>query len=283
MTWQMYVAIGVFLFSTNSLLHRILMKDVKSDPYAQTLAFYGLGGIIALVIAIARGGFQYRILTDQIPYFAVMAVFCTLAPILAFRAYREIEASEATILFSSQRLWMVFGSFLILHESFSIRKVIGTVVILMGISFAIWRKQKFVINRGLVYALLAAFSYAVADIASFFILRNFDVPSLSVYICFIPVVALIILKPAALKKLTYYLKPTYAAAITIVSFNDTLASLAVYYAYQTGRNSAQISPLMATQILLSVFLAILFLKERDHIINKIVGALVVIAGVLLIL
>lgn len=283
MTWQIYVAIGIFLFSTNSLLHRILMKDVKSDPYAQTLAFYGLGGIIALIIAIAGGGFQYQISSEQLPYFAIMAVFCTVAPILAFRAYRDVEASEATILFSSQRLWMVFGSFIILHEVFSLRKVLGTLVILIGISLAIWKKQKFVFNRGLIYALLAAFSYAVAEIASFFILRNFDAASLTVYICFIPVVVLLFLRPATLKKLTFYLVPKYATAITVVSINDTLASLAVFFAYQIGRNSAQISPLMATQIILAVILAIIFLKERDRVVNKIVGALVVVAGVLLVI
>jgi len=259
------------------------MKDDKSDPYAQTLVFYGLGGIIALIIAITRGGFQYQISSDQLPYFIVMAIFCTLAPILAFNSYKVIEASEATILFSSQRLWMVFGSFLILHEVFSLQKVIGTLVILFGIAIAICRKQKFVINQGLIYALLAAFSYAVADIASFFILRDFDVPSLSVYICFIPVVVLLLLKPNTLSKLSFYQKPKYAAAISIVSLNDTLASLAVYFAYQVGRNAAQISPLMATQIILGVILAIIILKEHDHLINKIAGALVVVLGVLLIL
>jgi drug/metabolite transporter (DMT)-like permease len=283
MTWQIYIALGIFLFSANSLLHRILMRDVKSDPYAQTLAFYGLGGVFALIIAISRGGFQYRITLDQLPYFAIMAISCTLAPIIAFRSYREVEASEATILFSSQRLWMVFGSFLVLQETFSLRKVIGTLVILSGITFAVWKKQQYVINIGVLYALLAAFSYAVADIASFFILRNFDVPSLSVYLSFIPVVLLLLLRPRTLKKLSFYFKPKYAIAIIAVSLSDTLASLAVYFAYQVGRNAAQISPLMATQIILSVILAIIFLKEHDHLVSKIVGASIVVAGVLLII
>jgi drug/metabolite transporter (DMT)-like permease len=283
MSWQLLVGISVLLFSTNSLLHRVLMRNVKSDPYAQTVAFYGLGGLLAFLIALARGGFQYRISPGQIPYFIILAIFCTLAPLLAFKAYKEVTASEATILFSSQRWWMVLAAFLVLQEPFSLRKVIGTLIILLGIAIAVWRKQKYVFNRGVIYALLAAFCYAVADIVAFFILRHFDAPSLSVYISLIPVVAIVLIKPATIKKLAYYCRPKYALAILAVSFNDTLASLAVYYAYQIGRNAAQISPLMATQIILSVLLAIIFLKERDYTWRKIIGALVVVGGVWLVM
>lgn len=284
MTWQIYVLMSVLLFSTNSVLHRVLMKDVKSDPFAQTLIFYGLGGILALTIALMRGSFRYTISPVQIPYFLVLGIFCTVAPILAFKAYKSIEASEATILFSSQRLWMVVGAFFVLGEIFSWRKLFATLVILCGIAIAVWRKnQKIIFNQAAFYALLAAFSYAVADIASYFILKDFDVPSLSVFICFIPVIFLLIFKPGKIKKLKYYLRPKYAVSIIIVTINDTLASLAGYFAYQVGHNAATISPLMATQIILSVLLAIIFLKERDYALYKIGGAVIVVLGVMLLL
>ena len=283
MTWQIFIIISLLLFSANSLLHRILMKDDKSDPFAQTLLFYGLGGIFAFIISLLRGGFEYQIQLDQVPYFVVLAIFCTLAPVLAFHAYKKIESSEATILFSSQRLWMVVGAFVVLQETFSYHKIFGTLIILCGISIASWRKQQLVFNQGVAYALIAAFSYAVADIASFFILRNFDAPSFTVFICFIPVILLLIFKPQTIKKFGYYKKPRYALAITVVTINDTLATLAMYYAYQIGRNASQIAPITSTQIILSVILAIIVLKERDHAWQKIVGATIVVAGVLLVI
>ncbi len=126
MSWQLLVGISVLLFSFNGLFHRVLMKDLKSDPYAQTVAFYGLVGVFAFIIAVFRGGFHYQISIEQLPYFILLTVFATIAPVLAFKALKLIEASENSILLSSQRLWIVIGAFIFLAEGFSINKLIGS-------------------------------------------------------------------------------------------------------------------------------------------------------------
>lgn len=283
MTWQLFVGISVLLFSANGLFHRVLMKDDKSDEYAQTIAFYGLGGIFAFIVSLFRGGFHYHISSEQIPYFLLLTIFATAAPVLAFKALKQIEASESSILLSSIRLWVVFGAFIFLQEAFSTQKIIGTIIILLGISVAQWQKQKLVFNLGVIHALLAAFFYAVAEIVAFYILRNFDATSFSVYGSLLPVVALLIIKPKTVKKLAFYLKPKYALNISIVSINDTLATIFLYFAYQVGRNASQIAPIMATQTIISVLLAILILRENKNIFNKIIGAVVVVAGMILII
>lgn len=280
MTWQLLVGISVLLFSANGLFHRVLMKDDKSDEYAQTIAFYGLGGIFAFIVSLFRGGFHYQISPEQIPYFLLLTIFATAAPVLAFKSLKQIEASESSILLSSIRLWVVFGAFVFLQELFSIQKVIGTIIILVGICIAQWQKQKLVFNLGVVYALLAAFFYAAAEIVAFYILRDFDAPSFSVYGSLLPVIALLIIKPKSVKKLAFYLKPRYALNISVVSINDTLATIFLYLAYQIGKNASQIAPIMATQTIVSVLLAVIILKENKNILNKIVGAMVVVAGMM---
>lgn len=283
MTWQLLVGISVLLFSVNGLFHRVLMKDDKSDEYAQTIMFYGLGGVFAFIISLFRGGFHYQISVSQIPLFLLLTVFATLGPVLAFKALKQIEASESSILLSSIRLWVVLGAFLLLREAFSLQKVIGTVIILSGIAVAQWKKQNFTFNAGAIYALTAAFSYAVAEIISFYILRNFDAPSFSVYGSLLPVFALLIIKPQTVKKLAFYFKPKYTLNISLVSVNDSLATIFLYFAYQMGRNAAQISPIMATQTILSVLLAIVILKENKNIINKIIGATLAVVGTILVI
>jgi len=283
MTWQLFVGFSVLLFSLNGLFHRVLMKEENSDPYAQTIAFYGLGGIFALVISLFRGGFHYQISLNQLPFFLLLIIFATAAPVLAFKALKLIEASESSILLSSQRLWLVLGAFIFLHESFSFQKLIGTIIILLGIMLAQWKKQRFVFNQGAFFVLLAAISYAIAEIISFFILRNFDTTSFSVYNALLPVFVLIIIFPKTLKKLNFYLKPKRALNISLVSLNDTLATIFLFFAYQIGRNASQIGPLMATQTIISVLLAILILKEKNNFLNKIIGASLVVVGVILVI
>lgn len=283
MSWQLLVGLSVLLFSFNGLFHRTLMKEENSDPIAQTIAFYGLGGIMALAITFFRGGFHYQIPLSEIPLFFLFTIFATAAPVLAFKTLKLIGASENSILSASTRLWAVFGAFIFLHEVFSVQKVIGTVIILTGIVIAQWKKEKFVFNNGTLFALLAAFAYAVTEIISFYILRNFDVPSFSVYSCFLPVIALLIVMPKSFKKLSFYRKPKRAINISIVSINDTVGTILLFFAYQVGRNAAQIGPLMATQTILAVILGILILKERENMHNKMLGAIVVVAGVMLVI
>jgi uncharacterized membrane protein len=283
MSWQILVALSVLLFSFNNLFHKVLMRDAQSDPYAQTIAFYGLGGIFALFVSLFRGGFHYQISFNQLPFFFLLAVFGTAAPVLGFKAFKLIEASEISILQSSQRLWIVLGAFLLLHESFSIYKLVGAVIILLGITIAQWKKQRFVFNYGVLFILLASLSYAIAEIISFFILRNFDAVSFNVYNCFLPVMALIIFTPKTIKKLAYYFKPKRGLNISIVSVTDTLATFLLFFAYQAGRNASQIAPIMATQTIISVLLATVILKEKNNWINKLIGAIIVVIGLILVL
>lgn len=283
MTWQIYTLISIFLFSLNGLFHRVLMKEDSSDPFAQTIMFYGLGGIFALALSLLHGGFHYQISLAQLPYFAALAVFATVAPVLGFKALKSIESSESSILSSSQRVWALLGAFIFLHESFATNKVLGTTIILVGILVSQWRKTKFVLNSGVAYALLSAFFYAATEIISFYILRDFDPTSFSVYGSLIPVICLIIFRPKTLNKLSYYLKPSRALNISVVSINDILATVCLYYAYQIGRNAAVIGPLMSTQTIVAVILAIIFLKERTSLFKKLFGAVLTAAGAIIIL
>lgn len=283
MSWQLLVGISVLLFSFNNLFHRVLMKDEASDPYAQFVMFYGLGGLFSFIITLFHGGFHYQLTLSQLPFFLLLTVFATAAPILAFKAAKIIEASESTILLSSYRLWLVIGAFLFLGEAFSWKKILGTIIVLIGVAIAQWRKNKFVINHGAVYILFAALCYAIADVVSFNILKNFEAVSFNVYLGIFTVIPLLLVRPKTLKKLSFYLKPKYAVSIVAVTMEDTTATILIYFAYQMARNASQISPIMATQTILSVILAALILKERDNMVNKLIGAAVVVIGVILVL
>jgi len=260
-----------------------MMKEESSDPFAQTIMFYGIGGIFAFVMTFFRGGFHYQISASQLPYFLLMTIFATAAPVLGFKALKLIESSENSILSSSQRIWALFGAFIFLQEKFSMQKIIGTLIILAGIMLAQWKKTRFIFNKGAMYAILAAVFYAITEIISFYILRGFDANSFIVYSSLLPVIALIILKPKTLNKFRFYLKPSRALNISAVSINDILATIFIFYAYQIGRNASLIGPLMATQTIVSVLLAIIFLRERGNLVNKLLGAIVVVAGIILLI
>ncbi len=92
---------------------------------------------------------------------------------------------------------------------------------------------------------------------------------------------LLLVQPKAIKKIKYYFRKDRAAKVLLLSLCDTFGMLALYLAYQTGRNAAVIGPLRSTSIIVTVVLAILILKERTNAVNKIAGALIAVFGVVL--
>jgi uncharacterized membrane protein len=121
------------------------------------------------------------------------------------------------------------------------------------------------------------------DLVSYYLLWDFDALSLIVYVCYLPVVTLLLLRPRTVKKISYYFKPNYALGVSVLALCDTVGTLCFFFAYQAGRNASQIVPLGGLITINSVLLGIIFLRERTHIPNKVVGALVTVAGAMLVL
>ena len=86
-----------------------------------------------------------------------------------------------------------------------------------------------------------------------------------------------------IKKLSYYLKYDRALKVTALAIFDTLGMLALFFAYQVGGKASVIGPLSATKVIVTVVLAIIFLKERDNITKKLVGSMIAVIGVVLLL
>lgn len=282
MTWQAFLTLSILLFSLNGLLHRTLMKDEKSDPRAQTIVFGTLVGIFALIIALFRG-FHFPQFPLLAPNFLLMIVILTLAPILTFRAYQLSEAAEVGIVMSSQRLWTVMAAFVFLGETATPFKIIGTILILTGVSVVSWKNHRIKITNGILFALLAAFLYGISYVNAFYILQHLDAPSFEVYASLLPALVLLISQPHIISKMNFYLVPKNGTKVLLAAIFDTFATLSLYFAYQIGRNASQIAPLSATSLIFTVIFAALILKEKENLINKLTGSVIVVLGSILIL
>ncbi|MFC1624854.1 DMT family transporter [Patescibacteria group bacterium] len=283
MSWQLLVCLSVILYSVNGLLHRTIMKDESSDSYAQAVLFTGLTGVFSFTFLLFKGGFQSHLTFNILPLFLLAAFASAMGMICTFKGFKLVDASEHTILLTSSQLWGLLGAIFFLKETLTITKLIGIIAILFGVTFAEWKKKKLVLNKGAFYVLLAAFFFAGSGTISYFIVRSFDVLSFMVYGSVMVTTILVILRPKVIKKLSFYFKPKNALNILFTSVNDTLANIFGFLAYQSGGNALQIGPISATQSLLTVLLAIIILKEKKNVINKVIGSISAVAGTILLL
>lgn len=259
------------------------MKGDKSDSRAQTIVFLGIGGIIAIFIALFQGKLQIIFPVFLIWNFILLVILSTPAYLLSYRSYQLIGASEVVLFLSTGRLWNVVGATLFLHESITAIKVLGAVIILIGIGIVLYDKKRFIFNKGVIFALLAAFLFGMSDINGFYILQKINAPSFLIYAELLPVIALLFIQPKIVKKLTYYFKKENVIKVVALALFDVFGTLALFLAYQTGGKASVIGPLSSTRVLITVVLAMLIFKERNNITNKIIGAVVTIIGVILLI
>lgn len=283
MSWIIYLAISILLISCNGLFHRSLLKDDDSSPQGQTIVFLGLGGIISILIAIFQGKLDLLFPPLLIWNFLLLIILLTPAYLLKYRSYQLLGASEVVMFSVTGRLWNVVGAYFFLHEAVTPKMLLGAVLILAGAMLTRYEKRKFKLNKGIVIVLASAFLFGIGDINGYFILQHYDSTNFLIYSYLLPVIALLLVQTKSIKNLKYYFRRDRSIKVILLSLCDTFGMLALYLAYQAGRNASVIGPLRSTSIIITVILAAVVLKERSNLKNKLLGAGIAVIGVVLLL
>ncbi len=281
MTWQLLLLISILAASLKGILFRSLMRQDASDPWAQSIAFLAVSGTLSLLIALVKG-FQFPDFPRLLPNFALMIFLLTLAPVLTFRAFKLTGAAETVIFLQSQILWVVLGSYIFLGEAVVLGKMIGSFLMLLGLTFISLKKRKIIIGKGKVLAVGAGFLYGLSNVNGFYILRSLNAFSFEAFANYLPLLTIMLLQPTSLRKLNFYRSSANAVNLFVTASLGTVATISLCLAYQVGRNASQISPLSATSLMVTVIFAAIFLKEKENLFRKIIGSAIIIGGIILI-
>lgn len=247
---------------------------------AYSIVFQITVGIITAIYAFLNG-FRIPDLVPIFPNLVLMTFLYGAGNVFVFNALKLTEASQFTILFASRSLWTIFAAILFLGESFSLKQVIGTILIISSIVIVSWRKQQFKLSKGELYAILAALAFGLAFANDAFIIRNFDVSSYLVLAFIIPALGVWAVYPKSISKMKPLFEKKTLPKLIVLAVFYTISAIVIFLAYQVGRNAAQIAPLNQTTIIITVIFAVIFLNEKTDILRKLVGAAVSLIGVIL--
>lgn len=280
MNWQILVAISVITYSISVLLQRVFLKNDKVDSVAFSIIFQLATGLLILVYAILRG-FSVPNLVPLIPNLILTIILYGAGNVLIFKALKVVEASEFTIVFATRTIWTITAAILLLGEHFSLSQVLGTLLILSSLILVSWRKG-LKPGSGVLLSLTAAAFFGLAFINDAFIIRNFDVPSYLSIAFIAPALAIWMLFPKSTIKMRLMIEKKFLEKLAILSIFYAVSAITIFLAYQVGRNAAQIAPLNQTSTILTVILAIVFLKEGTQLGKKLLGAILSFIGIVLV-
>lgn len=280
MTWQIYLIISILTFSFGIIFQRSLLKSDKSDPIAYSIVFQLLSGILIGVYAFSKG-FVMPDISHYSINLIIMVVFYSLANIFAFKSLKLIEASNYTILITTRTFWIILGAVLLLKESFSLTHGLGTILIIISVVLVSIKSRDFKFQKGEIYALTAAFFYGSAFVNDAIILKGTDAPSYLFIAFILPALTMWFFYTKSTHKMKALLEKNNLRKIIIFSLFYSISAITMYLSYQVGNNAAQIAPLSQISTILIVLIAIIFLKENDSILRKIIGAILSFIGVIL--
>ena len=154
MTWFIWICISILTISAANIFQRVLMKEHDTDPYSTTTFFQFSLALLVSIIAFANGFVFPPLLLYPLNFF-LGAILWAGFSYASFKSYQFMESSEIAILSSIGTLTTIISAFLVLHETISIQKIIGIILILFSV-YSIQNKKKGKQNlKGVAYAVTA--------------------------------------------------------------------------------------------------------------------------------
>ncbi len=279
MHWLIFAGISVLAYSGATLFQRLAMKEESSDPVTSSIIFQFLLGIGSTAIALIWG---FKMPPSHLwPNLLAAGALYASGSVLFFRSIKMIEASELAILGGFGTLVTIIVAFFFLSERLTGIQWIGAVLILIAIVLVKFERRNFRYNKGVLYALLGTSCYGLAIVFDGYNLKFYDAISYLPVMSFIPGVLLLLAFPRHVPKIISQVR-TININLVIYSLLYVISAETFYLPIQQGTLVSQMSSVGRVSIILTVILAMIFLKERSHLGKKLIGAILATLGIVLI-
>ncbi|MBI3486239.1 EamA family transporter [Candidatus Daviesbacteria bacterium] len=280
MTWLYLALLSVLGTTLSNIFRKVALKNDQTDPYLSAIIFQFLGALMVGVIAFSRG-FVLPPITKYPVNFLLNGILWGIATSLLFKTYQYLDASEATIITTLETVIAILSATLLLREHFSLVNIIGTIIIISAVIFVSYKKGLFKFNQGYLYAFGYSLFAGFGITNDAFLTRNSEPLSYLTIAFALPGIVILIgsFKKIKIAKAIYNF--TWAKNMLLLTFFYVFAAIAWFLSISSGGQASQITPINQSSIILTIILAVIFLKERENLPKKVISATLVTIGVLL--
>lgn len=280
MSWQFFIAISVIAGSISVLLQRLLLHRDKSNTFAYIVVFQALVALLVGTYAVING----FVMPDFDRYWLAIIATCVLfgvGNVVYAKTLERVEASIFSVLFATGAVWVMLMGIIFLDEVLSVSQIIGAFLIFFSIAILGYSKKSLKFSKGILLGLLTGLIYGVAVALWAYVGRGSDVASWTAISFAGPSLVVLIAYPRSVKHMKSFLSGAKLIRMALLGVTFSIGAVTLLTAYNKGDVSA-VAPINQTSIVITTLLAIIFLKERDHLPKKILSAVVCFIGALLI-
>ena len=274
--WTIVYLISAVVFAYN---FKIANKNMK-DPGALTILLEVITGIFSLLM-IPLFDIKFKINTSILLTLLIVVCIYAITDRLNTEARYGLETSTFSMVKRLSTVFMIIFGFLFLKEPIILNKLLGAVIIIIGNVILTYNKGKFEVNKYLLMAIISQFLFAIAMVINVDLSDHFNLAFYTWITVTIPALLITIVgrhKPKdIIKEFNRYNKPRFL----IAAFSWALMLNSSIRAYQLGSITIVAALISLTPILNSL-VELIFNKDTNKIIQKIVVSILLILGVILV-
>lgn len=277
MNWFIFAIISGIGFAASRVISRALLKK-----QGDALAFTAINDFIAGLVLLPFVFISFHLPENPITwlYFGGIVIFAFLADWISFIALKKVDVAEYQIINQSRHIFILVGGLLVFSETIGIAKMLAITLIIGGVIISQYEGNKIKVNKGALLALVSTFFAVVAFVFAKLAVRDFsESAAAAIEFLFIGIIcfALLKLKPA---KIIDELR-MQRWGIVVAGCIYGIFELTLFFALKSGEAS-KVVPVTQVSLIITLLAGILFLNERERIVQKILGISTIAAGIALI-
>ena len=279
MNWIVFVILYLILVVIYNQFYKISTKKL-TKPGALIVLLQIIGALAVLLVSPL---FEIKFPTDIKVYIflGLALIFYSISDRLNTTVRAGIEASTFSMIKQLSTVFMIFAGLIFLKEPFVINKFIGAILIIASNILIFYKKGEGKPNKYIILGIIANICYTIALFLDVNISNNFNLPFYITISLGIPAILIAIIEKIKITDIKNEFINGNRKAICVTGITWSLSILAQLRAYQLGDVSV-VAPLCALSVILNVIFGYFFQNEKENLTKKIIAALLIILGIILI-
>ena len=291
--WFWIIVIAGFFKSIHFLLDRLILRDEKESYsfafFLQIVSVLMLIPLVLLDLKLPKDVFSYFILL-------VVGIVDTLSGVLIRESIRLLEISLRTIIYQIRIFFVLGFAFVFLNEGLSLAKIMGSVLIFLGIALAVFKRRKMswfrkafvqIFRRkeqkatGVFLTLAGALVTALELIGFKYLFSQFSLGLTLFSISLISAIVYLLIFPNITRRALNLVRGKKAKIVFLDGFIANTSWILFFWATSMAEVGKTLSITQGFMVL-TVLGGIVFLNERERIWQKILGGILAAIGVVLV-
>ena len=292
MSWQLLMIFQNLLSAVFAINSRQIANDFKHATMPFNLLVFGVIAGSGSLYALFHGAASIdpHIFVHYLGFFIFAGICFAITNVLSYVVYNYVDAAIGSLLATLNIVATVVLSTILLREGLTIRQIVGTILLLIGMELVLTinfnRAKHHRLIQAVMLSILAAMFFALATTTEKYLLNH--VP-LSTYLVFgwgfqFLGVCLLALIFGRVIKANYGLlrQPKFYRLAFPAGMLRMISGMMFVYSLKLSNNLSIISALLGLKVILVAVLGAYFLKERDYLKRKFEAALTATAGIAII-